>query len=44
MNAALMRLERHERGIHVIEKLAGPGSGVTGVRRRLCGTAGTAAR
>jgi hypothetical protein len=24
MNAAFMRLERHERGIHAIEKPAGP--------------------
>jgi hypothetical protein len=29
MNAAFMRLERHERGIHAIEKPAGPGSAVT---------------
>jgi hypothetical protein len=42
MNAAFMRLGRHERGIHVIEKPARPGSGVTGGRERPCGTTGTA--
>jgi hypothetical protein len=30
MNAAFMRLERHERGIHAIEESAGPVSAVTG--------------
>jgi len=43
MNASFMRLERHERGIHVIEKPAGPGSAVAGVHKRFCGTTGTAA-
>jgi hypothetical protein len=43
MNATFMRLERHERGIHAIEKLAGPGSAVTGGHERPCGTTGTAA-
>ena len=51
MNAALMRLERHERGWNDMnaastsyEVSAGPGSAVTGVYERLCGTTGTAAR
>jgi hypothetical protein len=39
-----MRLERHERGIHVIEKPAGSGSAVAGVHKRFCGTTGTVAR
>jgi hypothetical protein len=30
MNASFMRLERHERGIHAIEKPAGPGIGGRG--------------
>jgi hypothetical protein len=37
MNAAFMRLERRERGIHV-KGLAGRDRAVTGVHERLCGT------
>ena len=45
MNAAFMRLGRHERGILMsYEESAAPESAVTGVRERLCGTTGTAAR
>jgi hypothetical protein len=44
MDAASMLLERHERGIHVVWKVARPGSAVTEAHKRLCGTTGTAAR
>jgi hypothetical protein len=40
---SFMRLERHERGIHAIEKPDGPGSAVTEEHKRLCDTTGTAA-
>ena len=41
MNAAIMLLVRHERGIHAIEKRAGPVSAVTGARWRPCRTIDT---
>ena len=42
MNAPFMLFERHYAAFTSYEGMAGSGSGVTGVHKRLCGTTGTA--